>query len=256
MAASAGRRRRAWRQWRWVGASLPVRRTADIPCTPGSARPMAQNVPGNDSGTRFHPPPLFARAPHGGAPSRPSRSSPSSASSSRTSGSGSTGWSRRRWIARRSPRLVEGTFVEWIERAAGAPGGGALDADSGDQRAIVRGGDFMPRVARWELVDLLLDGSAPTGCGFPTALRVITPSPRRRWASAVQQHRRGRAARHWRAQWIERVPDPRLGHNHGNGTNDVFRAAREVLFVRSTRGRCLPGDVPAMSVWATPPAIR
>ena len=50
------------------------------------------------------------------------------------------------------------------------------------------------------------------------------------------------AARHaLDATALERVLILDWDVHHGNGTNDIFHATREVLFARSTSRRCIPG---------------
>jgi acetoin utilization deacetylase AcuC-like enzyme len=129
-------------------------------------------------------------------------------------------------------------YVEWIERVA-ARGGGALDMDtlmsSGSYNAALHaaGGAV-------HLVDLLLDGSAPTGFS--------SHRPPGHHAEPAQAmgfclfNNIAVAARHAvSSRGLERVLILDWDVHHGNGTNDIFRASREVLFVSIHQRALYPG---------------
>jgi acetoin utilization deacetylase AcuC-like enzyme len=137
------------------------------------------------------------------------------------------------------------SYVALIERAA-ARGGGALDMDT-----IMSAGSFEAALhaagGAVALVDLLLDGSAPTGfsshrppghhaepgqaMGFCLFNNI---------AVAAQHAVSGRD--------LERVLIVDWDVHHGNGTNDIFRASREVLFVSIHQRALYPGTGPVTDV--------
>ena len=136
-------------------------------------------------------------------------------------------------------------YVEWIERAA-ARGGGALDADT-----MISEGSFEAALhaagGAVRLVDLLLDGSAPSGFS--------SHRPPGHHAEPAQAmgfclfNNIAVAARHaLSARGLERVLILDWDVHHGNGTNDIFRATREVLFVSIHQWPLYPGTGAAADV--------
>ncbi|HWF74013.1 MAG TPA: histone deacetylase [Solirubrobacteraceae bacterium] len=129
-------------------------------------------------------------------------------------------------------------YVEWIERAA-ARGGGALDMDTlmsaGSYQAALHAAGGAVR-----LVDMLLDGSAPTGFS--------SHRPPGHHAEPAQAmgfclfNNIAVAARHAvSARGLERVMILDWDVHHGNGTNDIFRPSPEVLFVSIHQRALYPG---------------
>jgi acetoin utilization deacetylase AcuC-like enzyme len=130
------------------------------------------------------------------------------------------------------------SYVEWIERGA-ARGGGALDMDTlmsaGSYNAALHAAGGAVR-----MVDLLLDGAAPTGFS--------SHRPPGHHAEPAQAmgfclfNNIAVAARHAvSARGIERVMIVDWDVHHGNGTNDIFRASREVLFLSIHQRALYPG---------------
>jgi acetoin utilization deacetylase AcuC-like enzyme len=136
-------------------------------------------------------------------------------------------------------------YVELIERAC-ARGGGALDLDT-----VVSEGSFEAALhsagGAVRLVDLLLDGAAPTGFS--------SHRPPGHHAEPGQAmgfclfNNIAVAARHAvSGRGLERVLILDWDVHHGNGTNDVFRAAREVLFISIHQRGLWPGTGPVTDV--------
>jgi acetoin utilization deacetylase AcuC-like enzyme len=130
------------------------------------------------------------------------------------------------------------SYVEWIERAA-ARGGGALDMDTlmsaGSYDAALHAAGGAVR-----LVDLLLDGAAPTG--------FASHRPPGHHAEPAQAmgfclfNNIAVAAQHAvSTRGLERVMIVDWDVHHGNGTNDIFRASREVLFLSIHQRALYPG---------------
>ena len=130
------------------------------------------------------------------------------------------------------------SYVDLIERAA-ARGGGALDMDT-----VMSAGSFDAALhaagGAVRLVDLLLDGEAPSGFS--------SHRPPGHHAEPAQAmgfclfNNIAVAARHAvRARGLERLLIVDWDVHHGNGTNDIFRASREVLFVSIHQRALYPG---------------
>ena len=130
------------------------------------------------------------------------------------------------------------SYVALIERVA-AGGGGALDMDT-----VMSEGSFEAALhaagGAVHLVDLLLDGQAPTGFS--------SHRPPGHHAEPAQAmgfclfNNIAVAARHAvSARGLERVLIVDWDVHHGNGTNDIFRASREVLFVSIHQRALYPG---------------
>jgi len=136
-------------------------------------------------------------------------------------------------------------YVEWIERAA-ARGGGALDMDT-----LMSTGSFEAALhaagGAVHLVDLLLDGLAPTGFSSHRP-----PGHHAEPAQAMGYclfNNMAVAARHAvSARGLERVLILDWDVHHGNGTNDIFRSSPEVLFVSIHQRALYPGTGPVTDV--------
>jgi acetoin utilization deacetylase AcuC-like enzyme len=136
-------------------------------------------------------------------------------------------------------------FVRGIEELCAA-GGGALDADTfvveaSYEAALRAAGGAV------ELVDLLMTGAAPTGM---SALR--PPGHHAEAARAMGFclfNNVAIAAQHaLDAHGAERVLVLDWDVHHGNGTNDIFHATRDVLFVSIHESPLYPGTGPATDV--------
>jgi acetoin utilization deacetylase AcuC-like enzyme len=136
-------------------------------------------------------------------------------------------------------------YVEFLERAA-ARGGGALDMDT-----VMSAGSFAAALhaagGAVALVDLLLDGSAPSGFS--------SHRPPGHHAEPAQAmgfclfNNVAVAARHAvSGRGLERVMIVDWDVHHGNGTNDIFRASREVLFLSIHQRALYPGTGPVTDV--------
>jgi acetoin utilization deacetylase AcuC-like enzyme len=129
-------------------------------------------------------------------------------------------------------------YVEFLERAA-ARGGGALDMDT-----VMSAGSFEAALhaagGAVRLVDLLLDGEAPSGFSAHRP-----PGHHAEPAQAMGFclfNNIAVAARHAiAARGRERIMIVDYDVHHGNGTNDIFRASREVLFVSIHQRALYPG---------------
>jgi acetoin utilization deacetylase AcuC-like enzyme len=129
-------------------------------------------------------------------------------------------------------------YVEFIERAA-ARGGGALDMDT-----LMSAGSFDAALhaagGAVDLVDQLLDGAAPSGFSshrppghHAEPAQAMGFCLFNNIAVAAQHAVSGRG--------LERVLIVDWDVHHGNGTNDIFRASREVLFVSIHQRALYPG---------------
>ena len=129
-------------------------------------------------------------------------------------------------------------YVTWIERAA-ARGGGAIDPDT-----VISGGSFEAALrsagGAVRLVDLLLDGSAPTGFSShrPPGHHA---EPGQAMGFCLFNNIAVAAQHAVSARGLERVLILDWDVHHGNGTNDIFRASREVLFVSIHQRALYPG---------------
>jgi acetoin utilization deacetylase AcuC-like enzyme len=129
-------------------------------------------------------------------------------------------------------------YVEWIEKAA-SRGGGALDMDT-----LMSGGSYTAALhaagGAVRLVDMLLDGSAPAGFSshrppghHAEPAQAMGFCLFNNIAVAAQHAVSGRG--------LERVMIVDWDVHHGNGTNDIFRASAEVLFVSIHQRALYPG---------------
>jgi acetoin utilization deacetylase AcuC-like enzyme len=137
------------------------------------------------------------------------------------------------------------SHVELIERAS-ARGGGALDLDT-----VISGGSFEAALhaagGAVALVDLLLDGSAPSG--FSSHRPPGHHAEPGKAMGFCLFNNIAVAARHAvSARGLERVLILDWDVHHGNGTNDIFRASREVLFVSIHQRALYPGTGPVTDV--------
>jgi acetoin utilization deacetylase AcuC-like enzyme len=136
-------------------------------------------------------------------------------------------------------------YVEFLERAA-ARGGGALDMDTvmsaGSFEAALHGAGGAVR-----LVDMLLDGAARTGFSAHRP-----PGHHAEPAQAMGfclLNSIAVAARHAISErGLERVLIVDWDVHHGNGTNDIFRPSREVLFLSIHQRAMYPGTGPVSDV--------
>jgi acetoin utilization deacetylase AcuC-like enzyme len=136
-------------------------------------------------------------------------------------------------------------YVERIEALA-RRGGGHLDLDT-----VISEGSFEAALhaaggAR-ELVDLLLDGSVPTGFSAHRPPGHHALSDRAMGfclfnsVAVAAQHALG-------ARGLERVMIFDWDVHHGNGTNDIFHASDQLLFVSIHQSPLYPGTGPARDV--------
>jgi acetoin utilization deacetylase AcuC-like enzyme len=128
-------------------------------------------------------------------------------------------------------------YVEFLERSA-ARGGGALDMDT-----VMSAGSFEAALhaagGAVALVDLLLDGSAPSFSSHRPPGHHAEPA---RAMGFCLFNNIAVAARHAVSErGLERVMIVDWDVHHGNGTNDIFRASREVLFVSIHQRGLFPG---------------
>ncbi|MDQ6816367.1 MAG: histone deacetylase [Actinomycetota bacterium] len=141
----------------------------------------------------------------------------------------------------------EPDYIDTIERLC-ARGGGHLDLDT-----VVSRGSFDAALhaagGAVALVDLLLDHAVPTGFSVHR--------PPGHHASAARGmgfclfNSVAVAAEYARARrGLERVMIFDWDVHHGNGTNDIFRASHEVLFVSVHQMPLYPGTGPASDVGA------
>jgi acetoin utilization deacetylase AcuC-like enzyme len=132
--------------------------------------------------------------------------------------------------------------VEMIERAA-AGGGAKLDPDT-----VVSDGSFEAALhaagGAVELADRLLDGSASTG--FSAHRPPGHHAGQARAMGFCLFNNVAVAARHaLDAHGLERVLILDWDVHHGNGTNDIFHAERQVLFISIHQSPLWPGSGPA-----------
>jgi acetoin utilization deacetylase AcuC-like enzyme len=129
-------------------------------------------------------------------------------------------------------------YVEWIERAA-ARGGGALDLDT-----VISEGSFEAALrsagGAVHMVDLLLDRSAPTGFSShrPPGHHA---EPGQAMGFCLFNNIAVAAKHAVSARGLERVLILDWDVHHGNGTNDIFRSSREVMFVSIHQQALYPG---------------
>jgi acetoin utilization deacetylase AcuC-like enzyme len=130
------------------------------------------------------------------------------------------------------------SHIVTIERAA-ARGGAQIDADT-----VVSEGSFEAAMhaagGATALVDLLLDGSAPTG--FSAHRPPGHHAERGRAMGFCLFNNVAVAAQHaLDAHGLQRVMILDWDVHHGNGTNDIFHADRRVLFVSIHQSPLYPG---------------
>jgi acetoin utilization deacetylase AcuC-like enzyme len=138
-------------------------------------------------------------------------------------------------------------YVAAIEAAA-ASGGGHLDADT-----VISEGSFEAALhgvgGAVALVDLLLDGSAPTG--FSAHRPPGHHATRARAMGFCLFNNIAVAATHAiQDSGLERVMILDWDVHHGNGTNDIFHASDQVLFVSIHQWPLYPGTGSARDVGA------
>jgi acetoin utilization deacetylase AcuC-like enzyme len=136
-------------------------------------------------------------------------------------------------------------YVAAIERYAAA-GGAQLDPDT-----VLSEGSFEAALhaagGAVQLVDLLLGGDAP--CGFSAHRPPGHHAERARAMGFCLFNNVAVAARHAvDARGLERVMILDWDVHHGNGTNDIFHASKEVLFVSIHQHPLYPGTGPARDV--------
>jgi acetoin utilization deacetylase AcuC-like enzyme len=138
-----------------------------------------------------------------------------------------------------------GSHVEAIERISAA-GGGALDLDT-----VMSAGSF--NAARHaaggavQLVDLLLDGKA--AYGFSAHRPPGHHATRGRAMGFCLFNNVAVAARYAvERRGLQRVMILDWDVHHGNGTNDIFHASQEVLFVSIHESPLYPGTGPSTDV--------
>ena len=145
-------------------------------------------------------------------------------------------------------RVHPAEHVDFIE-ALCARGGGAIDVDTsavpGTCEAALRaaGGAVA-------LVDALLGGEARRRRDRAAAARAPRRARRGRWASASSTTSPWRRGARRRAHGLSRVLILDWDVHHGNGTNDIFHADPDVLFVSIHESPLYPGTGPASDVGA------
>jgi acetoin utilization deacetylase AcuC-like enzyme len=164
--------------------------------------------------------------------------------------------SERGWLGferMRSPAVAESDltavhprrYVEAIERFS-ARGGGHLDADT-----VASEGSFAAALhgagGAVELVDLLLDGRAETvfSAHRPPGHHAL---PERAMGFCLFNSVAIAATHALRSRGVERVLIFDWDVHHGNGTNDIFHASDEVLFISVHESPLYPGTGPAGDV--------
>ena len=179
-----------------------------------------------------------------GHPERPARIRALEAEMSAHGWFGARAGARRRRSSARVLELVHpASYVDSIEALCAAGGGR-------DRRRHVRGARGPtgprcgPRAARSQLVDALLGGEADVGV---SALR--PPGHHAEAARAMGFCFFGNAAvaarRATSAHGLSRVMIVDWDVHHGNGTNDIFHADSDVLFVSIHESPLYPGTGPA-----------
>lgn len=132
-------------------------------------------------------------------------------------------------------------YIDWIEQSSTT--GAYLDPDTvvgpGSFEAALHGAGGAVR-----LVDLLLDGSAPTGF---SAHRPPGHHAGRSQATGFCLFNHVAVAARYALdrRGLERVMIFDWDVHHGNGTNDIFHASREVLYVSIHQSPLYPGTGPA-----------
>jgi acetoin utilization deacetylase AcuC-like enzyme len=140
-------------------------------------------------------------------------------------------------------------YVASLERLA-AHGGGHLDVDT-----VMSAGSFEAALhaagGAVELVDLLADGRAPSG--FSAHRPPGHHAQPDRAMGFCLFNNIAVAARHaLDGRGLERVMVLDWDVHHGNGTNDIFHASRDVLFVSIHQWPLYPGTGPAADVGSGP----
>jgi acetoin utilization deacetylase AcuC-like enzyme len=136
-------------------------------------------------------------------------------------------------------------YVEAIERIS-AQGGGHLDADT-----VTSEGSFQAALhaagGAVELVDLLLDGRAEAvfSAHRPPGHHAL---PSRAMGFCLFNSVAVAATHALRSRGLERVLILDWDVHHGNGTNDIFHASDEVLFISIHESPLYPGTGPAGDV--------
>jgi acetoin utilization deacetylase AcuC-like enzyme len=137
------------------------------------------------------------------------------------------------------------SYVETIERLC-ARGGGYLDADT-----VTSEGSFAAALhaagGAVALVDLLLDGEATSvfSAHRPPGHHAL---PTRAMGFCLFNNVAIAATHALRSRGVERVMIFDWDVHHGNGTNDIFHASDEVLFVSIHESPLYPGTGPAADV--------
>ncbi len=138
-------------------------------------------------------------------------------------------------------------YVASIE-AASARGGAQLDLDTVVSRGSFEAAQHAAGGAV-RLVDMLLDGSAPTG--FSAHRPPGHHAERARGMGFCLFNNIAVAAQHaLDAHQLERVMILDWDVHHGNGTNDMFHASDRVLFLSIHQSPLYPGTGPAADVGA------
>jgi acetoin utilization deacetylase AcuC-like enzyme len=136
-------------------------------------------------------------------------------------------------------------YVESIARISEA-GGGYLDPDTVTSKGSYRAALHAAGGAV-EMVDMLLDGRASTAFSMhrPPGHHAL---PTRAMGFCLFNSIAVAARHALRAEGIERVLIFDWDVHHGNGTNDIFHAADEVMFISIHESPLYPGAGPATDV--------
>ncbi len=142
-------------------------------------------------------------------------------------------------------RVHPAAYVEMLERAS-ARGGGHLDLDT-----VISAGSFEAALhaagGAVKLAELLLSGEA--SCGFSAHRPPGHHAPEARAMGFCLFNNVAIAARHaLDSLGCSRVLILDWDVHHGNGTNDIFHASPEVLFVSIHQWPLYPGTGPASDV--------
>jgi acetoin utilization deacetylase AcuC-like enzyme len=146
-------------------------------------------------------------------------------------------------------RVHPAAYVAAIEQVA-ARGGGYLDLDT-----VMSTGSFGAALhaagGATRMVDLLLDGAAP--CAFSAHRPPGHHATRTRAMGFCLFNNVAVAARYAiDIRGLERVMIVDWDVHHGNGTNDIFHASDQVLFVSIHQHPLYPGSGPASDVGSGP----